>query len=235
MIDTILVDDEVKAIDTMRMLLQRFCPEVNLVGAATNALDAVRLIMDRKPRLVFLDVQMPGFTGFDVLESIRGLDVTVVFVTAHRDYAINAIRKGAFDYLLKPVDPEELRICVERVRESAGNQHQAPGMIGLSVKDGIIFVRPADIVRLEAAGSYTLFCLENKVRHMVSRTMKEYEALLDPEIFFRCHNSHIVNLTKVVKFLHTNGYYAEMSNGAVVEIARRNKDVFLERLKALKV
>lgn len=109
------------------------------------------------------------------------------------------------------------------------------GIIELSVKDGIFFIKPNDIVRLEASGSYTTFHLENNVKHMVSKSMKEYEGLLDPAVFFRCHNSHIINLKKVAKFIHSNGYFAELLNGATIEIARRNKDLFLEKLKKLQV
>ncbi len=240
MITTVLVDDEEKSLKNLSILLADHCPDVTVVGTASNALEAVKLILDHKPNLVLLDVQMPGYSGFDVLENIKNSPSIIVFTTAHKDYAINALRKGAFDYLLKPLDVEELKLCVERVRDKIAKSEAMPGqitgsrnIIELSVKDGIIFVKPEQIIRLEASGSYTTFFLENNVKHLVSKSMKEYEVFLDPGIFFRCHNSHIVNLKKVVKFLHNNGYYAELNNGAIIEIARRNKELFLEKLKKI--
>ena len=234
-ITAILVDDEEKSIKNLDLLLAQHCPDVKVIDRASNALSAVSTILEKRPDLVFLDINMPGFNGFDVLENIGSQTATVVFTTAHRNYAINALRKGAFDYLLKPIDTEELKDCVARVRSKLGRQSTQPGMIGISVKDGIIFIKPADLVRVEAAGSYTTFYLENNVRHLASRSMKEYEAQLDPAVFFRCHNSHIINLRKVTKFIHSNGYFAEMTNGAMVEIARRQKDAFLEKLKHLEI
>lgn len=236
----ILVDDEEKSLKNLSILLAENCPDIEIIGAASNALEAVKAVMSEKPDIVFLDVQMPGYNGFDVLENIKGTPVTVIFTTAHKDYAINALRKGAFDYLLKPVDIDELKVCIERAKEkimpverTGVSVPAASSIIELSVKDGIIFIKQEQIVRLEAAGSYTTFFLENNVRHLVSKSMKEYEALLDPAVFFRCHNSHIINLKLVSKFVHNNGYFAELSNGSVVEVARRNKDLFLQRLKKI--
>jgi two-component system, LytTR family, response regulator len=242
MITAVLVDDEEKSIRNIELLLEQSCPDVQVVGRAANALEAVQLVLNHRPGIVFLDVHMPGYSGFDVLENIRGAGTLVIFTTAHKNYAISALRKGAFDYLLKPIDTDELTSCVERARlelfktaPSGRGQSSAQGMIELSVKDGIIFIRTADLIRLEASGSYTIFYLENNVKHMASKTLKEYEALLDSAVFFRCHNSHIINLRKVTRYIHTNGYFAELSNGSTIEIARKNKEIFLERLKNLEV
>jgi len=242
MMTAILVDDEEKSLKNLSILIADHCPGIKIISTASNALEAVKEIMSEKPDLVFLDVQMPGYNGFDVLEHIKSTPVTVIFTTAHKDYAINALRKGAFDYLLKPIDSDELKSCIERAQEKIdkeknafGSVPSAPNIIELSVKDGIIFVKQEQIVRLEASGSYTTFFMENNVKHMVSKSMKEYESQLDPAVFFRCHNSHIINLKMVVKFVHNNGYFAELSNGSAVEIARRNKDLFLQRLKKIGV
>lgn len=240
MISAILVDDEEKSLKNLSILISDHCENVEIISTASNALEAVKVILSKKPDLVFLDVQMPGYNGFDVLEQIKEVEATVIFTTAHKDYAINALRKGAFDYLLKPIDTEELKSCIERANEKINKEKgfaQSPnsitGIIELSVKDGIIFIKQEQIVRLEASGSYTLFFMENDTKHLVSKSMKEYEALLDPNVFFRCHNSHIINLKMVSKFNHNNGYFAELTNGSVVEIARRNKDLFLQRLKKM--
>jgi two-component system LytT family response regulator len=241
MISAILVDDEEKSLKNLEILLTDYCPEIKILNTASNALEAVKCITSEKPDVVFLDVQMPGYNGFEVLEQVKEMESLIIFTTAHKDYAINALRKGAFDYLLKPIDIEELKNCVSRIKEKVnkqnGNGHTvAPSVsniIELSVKDGIIFIKPEQIVRLEAAGSYTTFYLENNLKHLVSKSMKEYEVLLDTSVFFRCHNSHIVNLKKVIKFTHNNGYFAELSNGSSIEIARKNKDLFLEKLKKI--
>jgi two-component system LytT family response regulator len=236
----ILVDDEEKSLKNLSILIADYGKEIEIVATASNALEAVKAILDLRPDLVFLDVQMPGYSGFDVLEQIKETRTTVIFTTAHKDYAISAIRRGAFDYLLKPIDIDDLKACIARAaekitREKTQQQVRTStgtyGIIELSVKEGIIFVRQEQIVRLEAAGSYTTFYLENNVKHLVSKSMKEYETQLDPSVFFRCHNSHIVNLKMVTKFTHTNGYFAHLSNGSAVEVSRRTKDLFLQSLK----
>lgn len=238
MITAVLVDDEPKSIQNLELLLGGCAPEVRVAGRAANALEAVQLILNLRPTVVFLDVHMPGYSGFDVLSHIGSTDALVIFTTAHKNYAIAALRKGAFDYLLKPVDTEELRNCIDRVKEESLQRASKQGgqsMIELSVKDGIIFVRTAELVRLEASGSYTEFYMDNNTKHVASRSLKEYESMLDHGCFFRCHNSHIINLTKVVRYIHSNGYFAELSNGAMIEIARKNRDIFLEKLKHLNV
>jgi two-component system LytT family response regulator len=238
MITAILVDDEPKSIMNLEYLLREYCKEVSIINKASNALEAVKHITNDKPDVVFLDVQMPGYSGFDVLHQIKGLCTKIIFTTAHKQYAISAIRHGAFDYLLKPIDTEELIACVSRVNEQITEKSQASeltNIIELSVRSGIIFVRPEEIIHLEASGSYTTFYLENSVRHVVSKSLKEYEPLLSSNVFFRCHNSHIINLKKVLKFSNSNGYFAELSDGSSIEIARKNKDLFLEKLKHLKV
>lgn len=238
MIKAILVDDEQKSIKNLELLLADHCKEVEIINTANNALEAVKCILNQKPDIVFLDVQMPGYSGFDVLQNIKEIPAKIIFTTAHKDYAIEALRKGAFDYLLKPIDIEDLKSCVNRVvaeiNKKNNEVHDKPfegGIIELSVKNGIIFVKPNDIIRLEASGSYTIFYIDNNVKYMVSKNMKEYESLLDPFVFYRCHNSNVVNLKKVVKFVSNDGFFAEMSDGSLAEIARKNKEVFLDKLK----
>src|SRR5690349_23140161 len=191
MIKAILVDDEQDAIDILQTLLSEHCPDVKVMHTANNALEAVACIQREKPDMVFLDIQMPGYNGFDVLQNITLTEVSIVFTTAHRDYAITALRHGAFDYLLKPIALNELKACVERVKIKCGETSAQPlpvhyGIVELSVKEGCIFIKPSEIIRLEASGSYTVFYLDNKIRHVVSKGLKEYELQLDPKIFYRC-------------------------------------------------
>ncbi|HXB42389.1 MAG TPA: LytTR family DNA-binding domain-containing protein [Bacteroidia bacterium] len=232
MIKAIIVDDESKSIKNLEFLITAHCKDVSIVKTANNALEAVKLILQEKPDVVFLDVQMPGYNGFDVLEQIKEIEVKIIFTTAHKEYAIEALRKGAFDYLLKPIDVEDLKNCLNRVTGKVNKSSVIyPNTIELSVKDGIIFIKPKDIVRLEASGSYTTIYLDNGVKHLASKSMKEYEKFLDPTLFYRCHNSHVINLKKVVKFISNNGLFAEMNNGSVAEIAKKNKEEFLMKLK----
>jgi two-component system, LytTR family, response regulator len=237
MIRALLVDDEEDSIEILETLLQEHCSDVTVVSTARNALQAVHAIHSEQPDVVFLDVQMPGHNGFDVLETVSENPALVVFTTAHKDYAIAALRKGAFDYLLKPIDTLELTGCMERIRkrlEKNGAPGTRYGIIELAMKEGSIFVQPSEIVRLEAAGNYTYFHLDGGVKHLVSKSIKEYEAQLDSAVFYRCHKTHAVNLRKVRRF-HLGDYCVELSDGSRIEIARKKKEELLERLKSLEL
>jgi two-component system LytT family response regulator len=148
---------------------------------------------------------------------------------------IQAIKSRAHDYLLKPIDIDELKNCVKNILqvEAGNNKRVNKNMMELHVKDGIIFIRFQDIIRLEASGSYTVFYLENQVKHIASKNLKECETQLDPTLFYRCHPSHIINLKKVEKMVSTDGLFARMTDGSMPEIVRKNKDQFLERLKSV--
>lgn len=233
MLRAIIVDDENKSIKNLQLLIEGHCPEITIAGTANNALQAVKIIVEQKPDILFLDVQMPGYNGFDVLDQITGTSARVIFTTAHKDYAIEALRKGAFDYLLKPIDPEELVKCVRRINTVADIPDQRyPSTIELHVKDGIIFIRPEEIIRLEASGSYTEIHLDNRIKHIASKSMKEFEKKLNPNSFYRCHNSHVINLTKVKKFVSSNGFFAEMNDGSLAEVSKKNKEEFLQKFKS---
>jgi two-component system LytT family response regulator len=239
MIRAIIIDDERSGINALQLLIDKHIEGVKIVAATTKAQEGIALIEDYRPEIVFLDISMPDLTGFALLEQLTYRNFNLVFTTAHQEYAIQAIRHQAFDYLLKPIDIAELKNCIRKImangvdREKVAAQGKSSfsNTIGLSVKDGIIFIRNSDIIRLEASGSYTVFYLENKVRQMASKSLKEYEAQLDPSVFYRCHNSHLVNLKKVTKFVSHDGLFAQMIDGSAAEIARKNKEQFLERLK----
>ena len=179
---------------------------------------------------------MPELNGFALLEQLHYRNFNLVFTTAYQGYAIEAIRHQAFDYLLKPIDSNELKNCLDKIiaekeKPALQARNNFSNTLSLSVKNGMIFVKRADIIRLEASGSYTVFHIENKITHMTSKILKEYEAQLDPSVFYRCHHSHLINLSKVTKFVSQDGLFAHMIDGSVVDVARKNKDQFLERLK----
>jgi two-component system, LytTR family, response regulator len=234
----VIIDDELSGIKALQLLIEKNIEDVKIVATATRAQQGISIIEDYKPEVVFLDISMPDMTGFALLDELSYRDFHLVFTTAHQQYAIEAIRKNAFDYLLKPIDINELKSCIDKIRDESVKAKSQPrstfsNTIGLPVKDGINFIKSSDIIRLEASGSYTIFYLDNNTKQIASKSLKEYEAQLNPTVFYRCHNSHLVNLKKVVKLITNNGFMAQMTDGSTAEIARRNKEQFLEQLKKI--
>ena len=237
MLRAIIVDDEIIGIKTLKLLLEENTKGIRIVATTTEPEEGISLIEDYKPDVVFLDISMPTMNGFELIEKLRYKNFKLVFTTAHNDYAIKAIKQKAADYLLKPIDIEELQACVAAIVSDARAEKPDPKnsshIIELAVKNGVIFIKPQDIIRLEAAGSYTVFYLDNNIKEVVSKNLKESETLLEPPYFYRCHPSHIINLHKVVKMISNNGLYIQMSDGSRAEISRRNKEELLERLKQI--
>jgi two-component system LytT family response regulator len=231
----IIIDDELIGINTLKVLIEKHIPTIRVVDTATEPQAGIKLIEDYRPDIVFLDISMPKMNGFELLEKLTYKSFKLVFTTAHEEYAIKAIKNKAYDYLLKPIDIDELKHCANSITEE-NTKADAPKTnayrtIELSVKNGIVFIKPDDIIRLEASGSYTEFYLINNIKHVASKTLKDFEALLDPACFYRCHLSHVVNLLQVVKIISTEGLFAEMRDGSLVEIAKKNKQLFIEKLK----
>lgn len=232
MIRAVIIDDEPKSLKNLQIIIENYCKNVQVTGTASTALEAVGVIMRERPDVVFLDVEMPGHNGFDVVEQVRSLPIKIIFTTAHREYAIQAIRQGAFDYLLKPVDPAELQQCIAKLE--AGMQtpeSSSSSPLQLHVKEGVIFIDPAEIVKLQASGSYTDIYLDDKTKITTSKVLKEYESMLSPALFYRCHNSYIVNLSKIKKLLNIDGYFVEFKDGSRAEVAKKNRDELLGRMK----
>jgi two-component system, LytTR family, response regulator len=240
--NAILVDDEKKGRETLNKLLETYCPEVNVVAMASNADEAYDLIKRHSPDLVFLDIEMPNGNGFYLLEKFDNVLFHVIFTTAYDNYAIQAIKHHALDYLLKPIDIDELKATIYQVKKISPSpsiknhyadflsQHrlQFPGRIALPIKDGSVFLSISDIIRIASDGSYSIFYTSDGRKYVVSKHLKEYETLLPAKEFFRAHKSHLINIKKVKKYLRTDGYFAEMEDGSMVEISRRKKDEFLQ-------
>jgi two-component system LytT family response regulator len=238
----IIVDDEKKASDTLRKLLDKYCPDVEILADYQSIETAFKGITAQNPDLVFLDIELSDGTGFDLLSRFNLIEFDVIFITAYSDYAIKAFKFSAIDYLLKPVDIDELIIAVSKVQQLISlrniryktlleNIHTGnPLKISIPIKGGMAFINVNDIVRLEADGAYTLVVENDGKKHTSTRNMKEYESILDPQSFFRIHSSHIINLSKVMKFTRTDGFTVEMSDGSTIEISRRRKEEFLEKL-----
>jgi len=246
-IKSLIIDDEINNCQNLQNILARYCPEVDVAGMAHNATEGLELILREQPELVFLDIQMPGGSGFDLLESIKVPDFDVIFVTAYNQYAIKAIRKSAIDYLLKPVNILELREAVSRVvskkelQNSHNNQVQnylenkkrpkSQGKIALPSSERLVFVQVEDIVRCQGENNYTNLFLKDGQSILVSKTIKEYEELLSDDGFLRVHQSHLINSKHVKSFEKRDGGYLKMTDGSTVSISRQRKDFVLSQLR----
>ncbi|GAB3546012.1 LytR/AlgR family response regulator transcription factor [Spirosoma fluminis] len=250
----VIIDDETNARQALSNLLQLVCPDVVICGEAKNVDSGIALIHEQHPNLVFLDIQMPGKTGFDLLSSFPTADFGVIFTTAYQEYAIRAFRFSAIDYLLKPIDPDELqsaigkfktkllpvdqqqlKILQEHIDEPRHSELKkrtpnANQRLALPTAEGIHFVQMADIIQCESLGSYTKFHLTTSKSIVVSRLLKEYEEILDNYYFFRVHQSNIVNLEHIKRYVKGDGGQVWLSDNSEVEVSRRRKDDFLSLL-----
>ncbi|MEP6674292.1 MAG: LytTR family DNA-binding domain-containing protein [Ferruginibacter sp.] len=250
MLKAIIIDDEQHCVDVLNAMLQKkFADEIELAGSASNAVDGRELIALKKPDLVFLDVEMPNETGLDLLMTLEKIDFEVIFTTAHEQYALKAIKLNALDYLLKPFSIDELEEAIKKCKEKKSNSLntetlrvlignlKSPGTdnkkIGLPTGNGIRFVNIRDIIRIESENNYSHFFFSDKTKLIVSKTLKEFEDMLEPYSFYRVHNSHLINLSYVQSFLQKDGDYIILSDGSKIEVSRRRKADLMEVLKTL--
>lgn len=244
MIKAVIIEDELHSRNFLNNLVTEFCPEISIAGMAASVGEAVILIQQTEPQIVFLDIEMQTGTGFDVLQQLQKRNFHVIFTTAYDHYAIKAIKFSAVDYLLKPINLEELQGAVakaiENIEQKTGenklellikNLRRPAGedfSISLSTSDGVEFIQLSTIIRLEASGPYTTFFMKDSRKIMVSRNLKEYEMLLTDHGFFRVHNSHIINLKEVRKMIKTDGGYAVMNDDSMITISPKKKEEFME-------
>ena len=244
----ILIDDEPRGISSMQKLLLINCPDVHVVGSCTDANEAIEMIKNFHPDLIFLDIAMPVKNGFELLKEVKGIDFEVIFVTAHNQYMIEAFHFSAIDYLLKPVEDnllvEALERAKNRIAEKAGNknietflynlkQKQTPQKMRLCIPSlkGFQVIELDDILYAESSGNYTNLFFANQKMVCTSKPLHEYETLLEDAGFVRIHKSILVNLLHVKEYLRGEGGSVILSNGHEVEVARRKKDVFLTKMK----
>lgn len=246
MIRTIIVDDEIDSIRVLRRLLENYCPTVTIVGTADGVETALPLIRSTKPDLLLLDIEMAQGNAFDLLNQLQPVDFKIIFVTAFDNYAIRAFKYSAVDYLLKPVDIDDLVSAIGRVEEKAADHTVVQQMkillenvgalqlpqqkMAIPTISGLIFISVQDIVRFEARGNYTSIFLVKGEPIMATRTIKDYEEILPETIFCRIHNSHIINLSRIRKYQKGRGGSVEMEDGSVIEVASRRREEFLRRL-----
>jgi two-component system LytT family response regulator len=247
MINTVIVDDEKKGRDLLQILLREHCPFINVVGVADDISKALELINLLNPELIFLDIQMPGGSGFDLLEKLGERKINVIFVTAYHEHAIKAFKFSALDYLLKPIDEEELVKAVKKAEALIGKA-PAPkeaevlkanynaggnGRLALSTSQGLVFVEIKDIERCEASGKYTTCFLVNTKEIIVTKNLKEFEDVLSEYNFIRIHHSHLINLEYIQQYHKGRGGYITMKSGSSITVSQRKKDEFLKRLNKI--
>jgi len=243
MIRAVLVDDEIHNLENLQWKLERFCPEVSVVGTFTDPMAAIDHLRREPADLLFLDIEMPLMTGFDVLEELGpGMPFDVIFVTAHASFGIKAVKFSALDYILKPVHNKELVDAVEKHKARRPDrsaqeapprepgQARRPVKIALASKEIIEFVNPEDIVACEADSNYTIVYLSSGARRVISRTLKDFEEMLVPMGFFRPHLSHLINLAHVREFQRGDGGSIVMSNDLLVPVARNKRSDLLALL-----
>lgn len=241
-IKAVIIDDESKAIGSLTQLLKANCPEVTLQQAFTNPEEGIAYLKANAVELLFLDIQMPGKTGFDVLEELADANLKVIFTTAYDHFAIKAIRYNALDYLMKPVAPNELVTAVERSRQQSVVQHEqvthlqkfrndkVPETIALSTSDGLIFIKLADIMYMEGQGSYTHVTLSGGQKHLVSKNLSAFEEIVCDEQskFFRPHKSFIINLAYISQYIKGDGGEIIMNDKKSITVSRLKKQEFLD-------
>jgi len=247
MINTIIVDDEPYCCQIMVTLLERYCPDVKTIAVCNNGEAALNAIIDSRPQLVFLDIEMPKMNGFELLERLANIDFELIFTTAYDQYAIKAIRFSALDYLLKPIDPKELVAAVDKAivqKKSPSSEqllmlmnqlrHIETGFTKIAVPttEGYELIPASQIVRCEADSNYTHIYLNNKKTIIACRTLKEMaEQLEDFTSFFRVHHSSLVNLNEVIKYVRGDGGYLIMNDGTTVNVSRNRKELLLDKIK----
>ncbi|MEM6829757.1 MAG: LytTR family DNA-binding domain-containing protein [Bacteroidota bacterium] len=243
-ISALLVDDEEKALKTLRLLIEKYCPEVEIVDQVENIDDAYQSIIKYDPNMLFLDINMPQGSGLDLLKRIQGIDTEVIFTTAHQEYAIKALRLSALDYLLKPIDPEDLIGAVSRYKERSREKRdytlineilneKMPKRIAISSLDGVKVVNVEDIQYLSADKNYTTFHL-NDGELIVSKSLGEFEKLLQDYEFFRVHRSVLINMVHLAEYKKGKEARVRLNNGVELEVSRNRKDQLLEKLKLMK-
>lgn len=249
MISAIIIDDERHSCDALKMLLDKCCPQVQVAAICNSGEEGLKKIDELKPQLIFLDIEMPHMNGFQMLEQLPTINFELIFTTSYDQYAITAFKFSALDYLLKPVDREELEKAVQKVSKRINppvsqqleillqkiNQPTiAIQRIALPTMQGLEFVPVELIISCSSSNNYTEFFLKDKKKLLVSRTLKETEDMLADHSFIRVHNSHIVNLNAITRYVKGEGGYLVMADGSTVDVSRSRKELLLQKLQPYK-
>jgi two-component system, LytTR family, response regulator len=245
----IITDDEQNSRETLRHLLAAIAPHITILAEAKNTEQAASFVAKLKPDILFLDINMPGQSGIEFLETSGPLDCHVIFITAYNEFAIKAFRLNAIDFLLKPIDPDELELAIKKVEQNhqrlipeqissaqkyfSNHQYTTMQRIALPTAEGIYYVDLKHIIYIESLGAYSKFVMDNQKSIVVSKVLKEFEDILSPFTFIRVHQSNIVNLQHVQKYVKGDGGQLWMSDGKEIEVSRRKKDFVIDALKKI--
>lgn len=246
MLKAIIIDDEQGSRETLEHLIKDFCKDVEIVAMADGVESGISCIKQFQPDVVFLDIEMNSATGFDLLRKFDDIFFDVIFTTAYSNYAIKAFKFSAVDFLLKPIDIDDLRNAVDKVRNRKQKENHNSRFelmmhnikqadpekqrLAISTMEGLVFINAVDIIRLEADGAYTGIFQKNGQKMITSKDLKLFEEILDKNQFVRVHNSHIINLSEVQKYVKGEGGYVVLSDGSHVDISKRRKEHFLSKI-----
>lgn len=245
MLKAMIVDDEANARENLRLMLQEYCPDVEVVAAAGSAGEARKVLDEMDVQALFLDIKMPGEDGLSLARSLNGRELGLVFTTAYDQYALQAFKHNAIDYLEKPIDPDALIRAVAKLQRLAGDtllaaqrhgalaalMHDQASPLSTRVavpgKDGLALIRHEDILYLEASDSYTTLHMKDGKRTISSKHIRVFETNLDPKTFFRVHKTYVINLEHLKGFSRNEGNMAILANGAMIPVSRRRLSDFL--------
>ncbi len=247
LITAVIIDDEQNNIDNLAILLRQYCPQLEIIGDATNATDGEKLILQLTPDIVFLDIQMPGKNGFDMLQSLRTHNFELIFVTAFEQYGIQAVKFSAIDYLLKPINTDELKAAVQKAIYRSSEKKQNKKLenllqvlqneqqkdthrIALTSAKETRFIKTKEIIRCESSNNYTTFYIFGGERIMVSKPIFEYEEMLQGYGFIRCHQTHLVNKRFIKSLVKQDGGYLLLEDGTEIPVSRMKKELVRKEL-----
>ena len=236
-ISVVIVDDELYGRENLKKIITDYCPEVEIKGCANSVINAIELVKVHQPDVVFLDINMPVLDGFDFLAEYENRNFIVVFVTAHEEFGIKALKAGAADYLLKPINIKELKQTVKKLQILVGEKTKIEALyqtkqLLIPASHGFDVLLFDELIRLEAEGCYTKVIVKDGKNKLICRTLKAFEDSLPKEKFFRTHKSHLINLAYIKEFSNFGGTYVTMADGSKVEISRRKAPEFLQRVKS---
>ncbi len=242
---SIIIDDEVKSGESLKILLTDFCEHVTVSANCQSIREGVEAVKKKSPDVVFLDINLQRETGFDLFKHFPQPSFDVIFTTAFSEHAIKAFRYAAIDYLLKPIDIAELQEAIKKVEKRiTGNlnsrlenlfrdlksQKQEFLKLALPTLEGLVFINVDNIIYCEASSNYTTFFLTGGQKHIVSKTLKEYDELLSDRNFFRIHNTYLVNIKAIKKYVKGDGGYVIMDNDTSLDVSKRKKEAFLMKI-----
>jgi two-component system LytT family response regulator len=238
-----IVEDEPHSAQLLAHLIEKNCPEITVAGVFTDSTLALVAFAQEAPELLFLDIEMPRLNGFDLIDRLAPSTPRLIFTTAYDQYAVRAFKYSALDYLLKPIDVAELKAAVQKavsqatpalqqldLLKSARQSGELPERIAVSTLDGLKFIDVKQIIHIQSDGSYSTLYLMNSNKIVLSKNLKDFEELLQPCGFLRIHNSHLINLNQVLRYIRGEGGEVEMSDGSTLPVARSRKEEFLGRI-----